>query len=132
MKTTAVVILLLGIGAGPAHAGESLQTLKEGSWVCSTPEAYDVAIAEVGRQNGDLEDVKKRLLEQKLCIYMDAEFVEKMMVPFAKVLERQGNKVKVTFTVQYRKRLEFLHRQISRVEFVGWTDVGNLLDKEIL
>jgi hypothetical protein len=132
MKTTAVVILLLGIGVGPAHAGESLQTLKEGSWVCSTPEAYDVAIAEVRRQNGDLEDVKKRLLEQKLCIYMDAGFVEKMMVPFAKVLERQGNKVKVTFTVQYRKRLEFLHRQISRVEFVGWTDAGNLLDKEIL
>jgi hypothetical protein len=132
MPTTSVVMLLLGIVAGPAHAGEYLQTLKEGSWVCSTPEAYDVAIAEVQRQNGDLEDVKKRLLEQKLCIYADAGFVEKMMVPFAKVLERQGNKVKVTFTVQYRKRLEFLHRQISRVEFVGWTDAGNLLDKEIL
>jgi len=132
MPTTSVVILLLGIVAGPAHAGEYLQTLKEGSWVCSTPEAYDVAIAEVRQQNGDLEDVKKRLLEQKLCIYADAGFVEKMMVPFAKVLERQGNKVKVTFTVEYRKRLEFLHRQISRVEFVGWTDAGNLLDKEIL
>jgi hypothetical protein len=132
MKTTAVVILLVGIGVGPAHAGEYLQTLKEGSWLCSTPEAYDVAIAEVRRHNGDPEDVRKRLLEQKLCIYMDAGFVEKMMVPFAKVLERQGNKVKVTFTVQYRKRLEFLHRQISRIEFVGWTDVGNLLDKEIL
>jgi len=55
-----------------------------------------------------------------------------MMVPFAKVLERQGNKVKVTFIVQYRKSIEFLHRQISRVTFVRWTDAGNLLDKEIL
>jgi hypothetical protein len=54
------------------------------------------------------------------------------MVPYAKVLERQDGKVKVTFTVQYRKRLEALHRQISRVTFVGWTDPANLLNKEIL
>jgi hypothetical protein len=54
------------------------------------------------------------------------------MVPYATVLERQGAKVKVTFTLQYRKRLEALHRQISRVTFVGWTDAGNLLNKEIL
>ena len=45
---------------------------------------------------------------------------------FLKVLERQGNKVKVAFVMQYRKRLAFLHRQISRVTFVGWMDVGNL------
>ena len=76
--------------------------------------------------------MKERLLAQKLWIYADAAFVEKMMVPYAKVLERQGNKVKVTLVVQYRKRLEFLHRQISRVTFVGWTAAGNLEDKEIL
>ena len=136
MKTT-VVILVLGTVVlddvvGLAHATEYLQTLKEGSWVCTTPEAYDLGIAEQRQANGNLEDLKGRLLAQKLCIYADAEFVEKMMVPYAKVLERQGNKVKVTFIVQYRKRLEFLHRQISRVTFVGWTAAGNLEDKEIL
>jgi len=129
---TAIVILALGVVVGLAHATDYLQTLKEGSWVCTTPEAYDLAIAEQRKPNSDLGDMKERFLAQKLCIYADAEFIEKMMVPFAKILERRGNKVKVTFIVQYKKRLEFLHRQISRLEFVGWTDAGNLEDKEIL
>jgi len=84
------------------------------------------------RPNSDLEGVKERFLAEKLCIYADAGFVEKMMVPFATVLERQGNMVKVTFTVQFRKRLALLHRQISRVTFVGWTAARNLQDQEIL
>ena len=136
MKTAVVILALgvvvLGIAVGLAHATDYLQTLKEGSWICTTPEAYDLAIAEQRKPSSDLEEMKKRFIAEKLCIYADAEFVEKMMVPFAKVLERQGNKVKVTFIVQYRKSLEFLHRQISRLTFVGWTDASNLEDKEIL
>ena len=136
MKTVVVILVLggvvLGGGVRLAHATEYLQTLKEGSWLCTTPEAYDLAIAEQRKLESDLEALKERLLAQKLWIYADAAFVEKMTVPYAKVLERQGNKVKVTLVVQYRKRLEFLHRQISRVTFVGWTAAGNLEDKEIL
>jgi hypothetical protein len=131
MKTIALVVLVVGIVASAAQAVEYLQTLKEGCWVCETPEAYDLAIAEE-RKNGDLEALKQRLLDQKQCIYADTAFVSRMMIPYATVLERQGAKVKVTFTLQYRKRLEALHRQISRVTFVGWTDAGNLLNKEIL
>jgi hypothetical protein len=132
MRPTALVLLVGSLVAGPAHAGESLQTLKEGSWVCSTPEAYDTAITRERGEAGDLEALKQHLLEQKLCIYVDAGFVEKIMVPFATIVERQGRMVKVTFTVQFRKRIELLHRQISRVTLVGWTDAQNLLDKEIL
>ena len=132
MKAPSAVLLVVGVVVGLAHAGEYLQTLREGSWVCTTPETYDLAIAEARKPTSNLEDLKERFVAEKLCIYADAEFVERMMVPFAKVLERQGNKVKVTFIVQYRKSIEFLHRQISRVTFVGWTDAGNLLDKEIL
>jgi len=132
MKTTSAVILVVGVVVGLAHAGEPLQTLKEGSWLCTTPEAYDLAIVEQHRPNSDLEGVKERFLAEKLCIYADAGFVEKMMVPFATVLERQGNMVKVTFTVQFRKRLALLHRQISRVTFVSWTAARNLQDHEIL
>jgi hypothetical protein len=131
MKTISLVVLVVGIVASPTQAVEYLQTLKEGCWVCETPEAYDLAIAEE-RKNGDLEALKQRLLDQKQCIYADTAFVSRMMIPYATVLERQGPKVKVTFTLQYRKRLEALHRQISRVTFVGWTDAGNLLNKEIL
>jgi hypothetical protein len=131
MKTISLVVLVVGIVASAAQAVEYLQTLKEGCWVCETPEAYDLAIAEE-RKNGDLEALKQRLLDQKQCIYADTAFVSRMMIPYATVLERQGARVKVTFTLQYRKRLEALHRQISRVTFVGWTDAGNLLNKEIL
>ncbi len=133
MRTASLVTLLLTLVGGTAYATEYLQTLKEGSWVCSTPEAYDVAVAEERNwQGANLEELKRDLLERRLCMYVDAEYVEKMMVPFATVVERQGNKVKVTFTVEFRKRLEILHRQITRVTFAGWTDAGNLRDKEIL
>ena len=133
MKTASLVTLLLTLVGGMAHATEYLQTLKEGSWVCSTPEAYDLAVEEERRWRGaNLEELKKDLLERRLCMYVDAEYVEKMMVPFATVVERQGDKVKVTFTIEFRKRLEILHRQITRVTFAGWTDAGNLRDKEIM
>jgi hypothetical protein len=132
MRPIALLIVVWSILVGPTQATEYLQTLKAGSWVCSTPEAYDVAIAQERGGTETLENLKTRLLDQKQCIYMDADFVEKMMAPFAKVVERKGTKVKVEFTVEYRKRLQYLHRQISRVTLVGWTEAGNLLDKEIL
>ena len=45
MRTASLVTLLLTLVGGAAYATEYLQTLKEGSWVCGTPEAYDVAVA---------------------------------------------------------------------------------------
>ena len=132
MKTMPFALMLFGVVTARAYAGEYLQTLKADCWVCSTPEAYDVALAEQRRADGDLEELKRRLLAEKLCMYVDAGFVEKMMVPFAKVVERQGTKVKVTFTVEFRKRFEILHRRITRVTYAGWTEAANLVDKEIL
>ena len=132
MKTLSFALMVFGLVTAGAYAGEYLQTLKADCWVCSTPEAYDVALAEQRRGDGDLEELKRRLLAEKLCMFVDAGFVEKMMVPFAKVVERQGTKVKVTFTVEFRKRFEILHRQITRVTYAGWTETANLVDKEIL
>lgn len=133
MRPACLVVLLSIVVVGSAQATEYLQTLKEGSWVCTSPEAYDQAVDEQRRWlNGDLEDLKKQLLARKLCMYVGAEYVEKMMAPFAKVLERNGNKVKVSFTVDFRERIEFLHRRITRVTYVGWTAATNLIDKEIL
>jgi hypothetical protein len=126
----AITLLTIAV-AGGASAGEVLLLLKPGSWVCATPEAHDVAVAEA-RNGKDLEALKAQLLEKKLCMYVDDEYVEKMMVPYAQILERQGDKVRVSFTVEFRKRIEFLHRQIRRVTFGGWTDAANLVEKEIL
>jgi hypothetical protein len=91
MKTVVVVALLGTLVATSGQAGEFLQTLKDGSWLCDTPESYDLAIAEAAKQNGDLDALKKRLLDEKLCIYVDTDFAARMMVPYATVLERQGS-----------------------------------------
>lgn len=132
MSTAWRVLMLAGLVASAAQAGEYLHTLKPGCWVCTSPEAYDQAVAEERRADGDLEELKRRLLERKFCMYIDAEYVEKMMIPYAKILERQGNKVKVMFTVDFRKRLGVLHRQITRITYAGWTDAANLVEREIL
>lgn len=133
MRRMLVALALVTGSAGGAAGGDYLLIMKPGSWVCSTPEAYDAAVAEQRNGGGaDLERLKAQLLDAKLCMYVDEEYVEKMMVPYAQILERQGEKVKVSFTVEFRKRLEFLHRQIKRVTFGGWTDRSNLVEKEIL
>jgi hypothetical protein len=134
MKTICLVALLGSIMIGLAYAAEEssggytnkpegeqieyLKTLKEGSWICTGPEAYDQAIEEQRKWQGkDLEELKKQLLDKKLCMH-----------PSVKVLERQGDKIKVTFAVEFRKRFELLHHQISRIVYAGWTDEKNLID----
>jgi hypothetical protein len=133
MKTAWLLAALLSVVVATTHAGETLQSLREGCWVCSSPEAYDLAIQEERKLQGQgLEELKKELLDKKLCMYADHDLVGRMMAPFAIILERNGTKVKVQFTVEYRKRIEFLHRQISRVVLAGWTDSANLTEKPIL
>jgi hypothetical protein len=123
-----VVLMLLSFGIAAGHAAEP-QTLKEGVWVCRTPEAYDQAIAAEG-QDKDLPALKQRLLDQKLCMYIDDEYLEDMMAPFVQVLSQQGNKVKVSFTIEFYKRIATLHRRITRITYAGWTDAGNLRNYE--
>lgn len=128
MKSVCLVILLLSLVVGSAHA-EAPQTLVEGSWVCRTPEAYDQAVeAQRQWQGKDLRDLRKQLLEKKLCMYVDDEYLEDLMAPYVKILNRQGDKVKVSFSVELYKRIAFLHRKITRVTYAGWTAAGNLRD----
>jgi hypothetical protein len=127
-----VTALLAGVLVAPAHAGEILTGLKDNIWICVSPEAYDDAVARERQQGQKLEDLKKELADQKRCMYADTDLVGRMMAPFAIVTERNGTKVRVQFTVEYRKRLEFLHRMISRIVLAGWTDSANLVEKPIL
>ncbi|MGQ4808672.1 hypothetical protein NKDENANG_02060 [Candidatus Entotheonellaceae bacterium PAL068K] len=126
VKTACLVLLLSSLAVGTAHAAEP-QTLAEGSWVCSTPESYDQAVETARNWRGKaLKDLKQQLLEKKLCMYVDDEDLEDLMAPFVKVLSRQGDKVKVSFTIEFYKRIQYLHRKITRVTFAGWTDAKNL------
>jgi hypothetical protein len=69
-------------------------------------------------------------MEQQLCMYIDNTYLESMMAPFVTVLDQQGDKVRVSFTVQSTKRIQTLHRQISRITYAGWTDMVNLRPRE--
>ena len=128
MKTAWLVGLLLIMAAVSGLAAEPL-TLAAGSWICRSPEAYDQAMKEVQQAQGqNLSVLKSQLSEKKLCMYVDAEQIEDMMAPFVTVLGRQDSKVNVSFTIEYYKRIEFLHRKITRVTYAGWTEASNLKD----
>lgn len=104
--------------------------LHEGTWVCSTPEAYDQAIADQATTHGreELMALKGRLLEEKLCMFVDDDHIEDMMAPFVEVIERQGDKIKVTFTVEFYKKVSENEAGFNRVTFAGWTAEDRLAD----
>ncbi|MGH9024942.1 MAG: hypothetical protein ACRDWD_02320 [Acidimicrobiia bacterium] len=104
--------------------------LKEGSWVCVTPDAYDQALAEQGKANGhgELMALKERLLAAKSCMFVDDEDIEDMMAPFVQVGERQGDKIKVTFTIEFYNRISDISAAFNRVRFTGWTAEDRLAD----
>jgi hypothetical protein len=123
-------MLLVSIAVGAVCAAEP-QVLKEGSWLCGSPEAYDQAVAaERDLQGKGLTALKGQLLEQQLCMYIDNTYLEDMMAPFVTVLDQQGDKVRVSFTVQSTRRIQTLHRKISRITYAGWTDMANLRPRE--
>ncbi len=131
IKTIYLVIVLMMM-IGVAQAAERT-TLKIGSWLCVSPEAYDQAIAEAQKRHGkERQALKQQLLDDKLCMYADDELLEDIMAPWVQVIERQDDKVKVSFMVEFYKRVEYLHRRFSRVNYTGWTDVGNLTELAFL
>jgi len=130
VKIAALVMFLVSLAAGLAHAGEP-QTLRENSWLCTTPEAYDQAVEEEWKRQGNgLQELKDQLLDAKLCMYVDHQYVAKMRVPVVTILGRQGGRVHVSFTAEWRKRLAVLHERITRIMYAGWTGAENLKDYE--
>jgi hypothetical protein len=57
---------------------------------------------------------------------MDDDNLEDMMAPYVSVLGEDGEMTKVAFFIEFYKRIEFLHRQITHVRFVGWTASENV------
>ena len=90
-------------------------------------QAYDQAMQEL-KQNPDKRPIQFReeFRERQLCLYVDDEELEDLMAPFVQVGERVDGKAKVTYTVEYYKKFEYLHRRITRVTYTGWTDEANL------
>jgi hypothetical protein len=132
VNVTAAALALSVAAAMPAWAidrdGEPIpQTLYSGTWLCSTPENYDLAIERAANASRDsINQIRTELLEAKQCIMVDEDDVEDMMAPFVTVLEQRGDKVLIRYTVEFERRIELLHRQVTQFTFSGWTDRGNL------
>jgi hypothetical protein len=104
--------------------------LHEGTWVCTTPEAYDQALTEQAKTSGyqELMALKEQLLAEKRCMYVDDEDIEDMMAPFVEVVEHLDDKIKVTFTIEFYKRVSSIGAAFNRVKFTGWTAEDRLAD----
>jgi hypothetical protein len=127
-------LLALPLAVAPTLAGAAAEgppyLLHENTWVCATPDAYNQALAEQAKTNGykDLMALKERLLAEKSCMLVDDEAIEDMMAPYVEVIERQGDKIKVTFTVEFYKRVSSIQARFRRVKFAGWTAEDRLAD----
>ena len=127
----ALALLAVAVGTAQARATKGPPyLLEENTWVCVTPEDYDRAIDEQAKTNGypELMTLKDRLLEAKSCMFVDDEDIEDMLPPFVTVVERQGDKVKVEFWVEFYQKLAELHRAWQHVKFTGWTAEERLAD----
>lgn len=109
--------------AGKLH--DDLLTLHDRSWLCATPEDYAFALERVAEAGG-AEAARAELLESKKCILIVEDDIEDIMAPFVEVTDRRESAVRVRFTVEFYKRIELLHRNITRATFVGWTGENNL------
>jgi hypothetical protein len=125
----AVPLALTTTMAGTAAEGPPF-LLQEGSWVCVTPEAYDQALVEQAKTNGykELMALKDRLLTAKSCMFVDDDDIEDMMAPFVEVVDHAGDKIKVTFTIEFYKRTSTIGGAFNRVKFTGWTAEDRLAD----
>jgi hypothetical protein len=126
----AMLLAVVGTGLAATAAEGPPYLLHENTWVCVTPEAYDQALVDQAKTSGykELIVLKDRLLAEKSCMFVDDEDIEDMMAPFVEVIERQGDKIKVTFTIEFYKRISNISAAFNRVQFTGWTAEDRLAD----
>jgi hypothetical protein len=127
-----LLMMSLGVSLGAtAHAAEPL-TLTEGSWLCATPEAHDEAIASE-RKGQDLQALEVELRDR--CVRMTTERLADVMAPFVAVVDRSGDKVRVSFVIEVYERgatgaeagIPQPRGGVTRtVKYVGWTAAANL------
>jgi hypothetical protein len=121
----AVPILLAGTAASSAEVADGPQIFTRSAWVCRSPEDYKAALDETAR-TGDPEEVADKLLDEGRCMYLEADDIEDIFAPFVLVRERAGDLAKVSFTIEFYRRVGTLGGRYSAVKFTGWTDAAGL------
>jgi hypothetical protein len=128
----ALLMTLLGVAFGAAAHGAEPQMLVEGSWVCATPEAVDEVIA--AQQRGQDPQALEIELRDR-CIRMTSERLADVMAPFVTVVDRNGDKVRVSFVTEVYERgatgaqggVPQPRGGINRmIKYTGWTAAANL------
>ena len=127
-----LVMTVLGVALGAAAHGAEPQMLAEGSWVCATPEAVDGAIASE-HQGQDPQALELELRAH--CIRMTSERLADVMAPFVTVVDRDGDKARVSFAIEVYERgpqepkagIPQPRGGINRqIKYTGWTAAANL------
>jgi len=124
-----IAVLFTLTFSGLSFASDDSETnptsLSLGTWVCKSPQIYETIVAE--QATSDLSAFKLAKKYEADCIYMDDDNLEDMLPPYVTVLGEEGDKSRVSFFVEFYKRIEFLHRQIKHVKFTGWTASENIV-----
>lgn len=121
-----LILALLGAWSGAAQAAETPYTLKSGSWVCRSPEAHQQAVTAQQSGKTSLAVLRKALHDAGQCVFLDDDDLEDLMAPFVRLLDNADELAKVSFVIEYYRRVAYLHRRINRMQYTGWTAASNL------
>lgn len=130
MRTLSLAVaLLVAVAATTAAEAAELpsepQIFNRASWICRTPKDYERAV-QAAKTAPDVEELGEELLERRLCLYLEYDDIEDIFAPFVQVHEQDGDLVRVSFTVEFYRRVGGLGGRFSTMKFTGWTDPSNL------
>ena len=121
-----LLALSLTVISAVGHAATPMY-FKHGCWLCTSPEAYNLATEALRNlKAGTFDELKKELFESKKCIYIEDDQVTDVVSPYISVLESIGDMRNISFVLKMERREAFLHRHLTWYTFKGWTDVANL------
>jgi len=118
-----LLALTVALATPPSLAADAM-TFKLGSWVCQTPEAFDDVTKAANAGSQSLQ--KLQTTYKSNCVFMDDDNIEDMLPPFVTVLDTKNDKTKVSFFVEFYRKLAMLEAKIKHVRFVGWTSQSNV------
>lgn len=123
-------LVLASLFAFSAWAAEDTMHyyLKNPSWICASPEAYDDAVKAQRAMSGEqtIDDLEKDLFDKQLCVYIDDDEIGGLVSPYLTIIDTKDDKTRVKFAIKFEKRIALLNRELNWYKFNGWTEFANL------
>ena len=122
----ALVVMLLSLGATGGRA-ENPFYFKHGAWLCSTPEAYPLAVEATGNLGGrTFEELRQELLDAGKCYYLEDDQITDVGAPYIDILESIGDMRKLKFVLQIDEKTASRAGNITWLNFTVWTHADNI------